>query len=128
MFMSLIVASLSFIALVILIIAHGRNKSSKKRNPAKQAIPSAPPALTQIPQTVPTKPITTHYSDTPKIREYPTTAAIYKSGQFTAGERNAEYRRRGKSPSGVIDGVYNDTYCENGVSYNDMNRDWDADA
>ena len=29
---------------------------------------------------------------------------------YSAAERAAEYRRRGKSPSGVIDGVYNDTY------------------
>lgn len=39
-----------------------------------------------------------------------------------------EYRRRGKSPSGVIDGVYNDMNRENGRPYNDMDRDWDADA
>ena len=34
---------------------------------------------------------------------------IKESGLFTPQERAAEYRRRGKSPSGVIDGVYNDT-------------------
>jgi hypothetical protein len=47
---------------------------------------------------------------------------------YSATERRAEYIRRGKSPSGVIDGVYNDTYLPSGVSYNDTNRDWDADA
>jgi hypothetical protein len=56
------------------------------------------------------------------------TDEILKSGRFTAEERKAEYRRRGKSPSGVIDGVYNDMYLENGKSYNDENRDWEADA
>jgi hypothetical protein len=47
---------------------------------------------------------------------------------YSALERSAEYRRRGQSPSGVIDGIYNDTYRPSGVSYNDSNRDWDADA
>jgi len=47
---------------------------------------------------------------------------------YSAAERRAEYIRRGQSPSGVIDGVYNDTYRPSGVSYNDGNRDWDADA
>jgi hypothetical protein len=48
-------------------------------------------------------------------------------GKFTPEERAAEYRRRGKSPSGVIDGVYNDEYRGNG-EYNDEYRDWDANA
>jgi hypothetical protein len=48
-------------------------------------------------------------------------------GKFTPKERAAEYRRRGKSPSGVIDGEYNDEYRGND-EYNDMYRDWDADA
>ena len=61
------------------------------------------------------------------IKTYPLND-IMKSGQFTPGERRQEYRRRGKSPSGVIDGVYNDTYLENDTAYNDSNRDWDADA
>jgi len=52
---------------------------------------------------------------------------ILSSGKFSSAERNAEYRRRGKSPSGVIDGVYNDAYRGND-SYNDSYRDWDADA
>ena len=52
---------------------------------------------------------------------------ILSSGRFSAAERKAEYRRRGKSPSGVIDGVYNDAYRGND-SYNDSDRDWDADA
>jgi hypothetical protein len=46
----------------------------------------------------------------------------------SAAERAAEYRRRGQSPSGVIGGIYNDTYRPSGVPYNDGNRDWDADA
>lgn len=53
---------------------------------------------------------------------------IPKVGLFSASERKTEYRRRGKSPSGVIDGVYNDMYLEDGNTYNDMDRDWDADA
>jgi hypothetical protein len=47
---------------------------------------------------------------------------------YSAAERRAEYIRRGQSPSGVIDGIYNDTYRLSGVPYNDSNRDWDADA
>ena len=61
------------------------------------------------------------------IKQYKTDE-ILKSGRFTAEERKAEYRRRGKSPSGVIDGVYDDMYLENGKSYSDENRDWEADA
>ncbi len=56
------------------------------------------------------------------------TKDILKSNQFSSIERKMEYRRRGKSPSGVIDGVYNDMYRENGHSYSDVDRDWDADA
>jgi hypothetical protein len=52
---------------------------------------------------------------------------IRKSGRFTPEERAAEYRRRGKSPSGVINGVYNDEYRGND-EYNDIYRDWEADA
>ena len=49
-------------------------------------------------------------------------------GLFTAHERRMEYRRRGKSPSGVIDGVYNGMNREGDRPYSDMDRDWDADA
>ena len=52
---------------------------------------------------------------------------IKESGLFTPQERAAEYRLRGKSPSGVIDGVYNDTQRGND-EYNDAYRDWEADA
>ena len=52
---------------------------------------------------------------------------IKDSGRFTAEQRRLEYRRRGKSPSGVIDGEYNDEYRGND-EYNDSYRDWDADA
>ena len=117
--------SLSFIALVILIIMRIYNKSYKNHKPVKHA---TPPTLRQIPNTISAKSVITHYSDTHDIEQYPSTTAIYKSGQFSASERGAEYRRRGKSPSGVIDGIYNDMYRENGVSYSDVNRDWDADA
>lgn len=66
-------------------------------------------------------------SATSDIKLYKTDE-ILKSGRFTAEERKVEYRRRGKSPSGVIDGVYNDMNLEDGKSYNDVNRDWEADA
>jgi hypothetical protein len=52
---------------------------------------------------------------------------IRSCGKFTPTEIAAEYRRRRISPSGVIDGVYNDAYRANG-EYNDAYRDWDADA
>jgi hypothetical protein len=52
---------------------------------------------------------------------------IKNCGKFSPKERAAEYRRRGKSPSGVIDGEYNDQYRGND-EYNDTYRDWDADA
>jgi hypothetical protein len=52
---------------------------------------------------------------------------IKRSGRFTAEERRQEYWRRGKSPSGVIDGIYNDTYRGNDT-FDDTLRDWDADA
>ena len=38
------------------------------------------------------------------------------------------YRKIGQSPSGVIDGVYNDFYCPSDRAYNDFYRDWDANA
>lgn len=126
--MLFLIGSLSFIALVILIAMHTRNKTLKNPKSVKKTTPPPAPILNQISKTISTKPIITHYSDTPDIKQYPTTTAIYKSGQFNASERRTEYRRRGKSPSGVIDGIYNDMYRENGVSYNDINRDWDADA
>jgi hypothetical protein len=66
------------------------------------------------------------WSSSDDIRDYGINK-IRSSGRFTASERAAEYRRRGKSPSGVIDGVYNDMYRGNG-SYNDSYRDWEADA
>lgn len=62
------------------------------------------------------------------ITSYRTTREIFESGRFTAEERRREYRRRGKGPSGVIDGEYNDTYLDEGEIYNDFDRDWDAEA
>ena len=47
---------------------------------------------------------------------------------YSALERRMEYTRRGKSPSGFINGVYNDQNRPSGVSYYDGNRDWDADS
>ena len=66
--------------------------------------------------------------DQDDITTYPSTRDIVASGRFSAEERRQEYRRRGKSPSGVIDGIYNDTYLEDGASYNDKDRDWEAGA
>ena len=59
--------------------------------------------------------------------EYLDTMAIPHSG-YSALERCAEYMRRGKSPSGFINGVYNDQNRPSNVPYYDGNRDWDADA
>ncbi len=47
---------------------------------------------------------------------------------MTAQERKAFYREQGVSPSGVIDGVYNDSYLPFEGDYNDAYRDWEADA
>ena len=66
--------------------------------------------------------------DPDDITTYRSTRDIVASGRFTPEERREEYRRRGKSPSGVIDGIYNDMYLEDGYGYNDEYRDWDADA
>jgi hypothetical protein len=46
----------------------------------------------------------------------------------TAQERKEIYRELGVSPSGVIDGVYNDTNLPVDGEYNDADRDWDVDA
>jgi hypothetical protein len=69
----------------------------------------------------------THYQSYGGGIENLDTMDIPHSG-CSALERRAEYLRRGQSPSGVIDGIYNDTYRPSGVSYNDSNRDWDADS
>ena len=66
--------------------------------------------------------------DPDDITTYATTKDIFTSGRFSPTERRLEYIRRGKSPSGVIDGEYNDMYLEDGAIYNDMDRDWEADA
>ena len=55
------------------------------------------------------------------------TMDIPQSG-YSPIERRAEYTRRGKSPSGFINGVYNDQNRPSGVPYYDGNRDLDADA
>jgi hypothetical protein len=67
-------------------------------------------------------------SDEDDITSYESTLDIWRSGHFTPEERRQEYRRRGKSPSGVIDGEYNDEYLEDDMVYNDEDRDWEADA
>jgi hypothetical protein len=66
--------------------------------------------------------------DDDDINSYESTSDIWRSGKFTPEDRQQEYRRRGKSPSGVIDGEYNDDYLEDDEIYNDANRDWEADA
>ncbi|MFC1996826.1 hypothetical protein ACFLXI_04365, partial [Chloroflexota bacterium] len=67
-------------------------------------------------------------TDLDDITTYASTKDIFASGRFSPEERRREYIRRDKSPSGVIDGEYNDMYLEDGASYNDMDRDWEADA
>ena len=67
-------------------------------------------------------------TDLDDITTYATTKDIFASGRFSPVGRRLEYIRRGKSPSGVIDGEYNDMYLEDGAIYNDMDRDWEADA
>lgn len=66
--------------------------------------------------------------DEDNITTYDSTVDIWRNGRFSAEERKEKYRRRGKSPSGVIDGEYNDEYVEDGMVYNDEYRDWEADA
>jgi len=46
---------------------------------------------------------------------------------YSALERRMEYMRRGQSPSGFINGVYNDQNRPRNVPYYDGNRDWGAD-
>ena len=67
-------------------------------------------------------------TDLDDITTYATTKDIFASCRFTPEDRRREYIRRGKSPSGVIDGEYNDMYLEDGATYNDMDRDWEAGA
>jgi hypothetical protein len=59
--------------------------------------------------------------------EYLDTMNIPHSG-YSAEQRRAEYMRRGQSPSGFINGVYNDQNRPRNVPYYDGNRDWDADT
>ena len=65
--------------------------------------------------------------DEDDIITYPTTNDILASGRFTPEERRREYRRRGKSPSGVIDGIGNNIFQESDM-YNRDFRDWEAGA
>jgi hypothetical protein len=58
--------------------------------------------------------------------EYLDTMDIPHSG-YSAIQRRAEYMRRGQSPSGFINGVYNDQNRPHNVPYYDGNRDWGAD-
>jgi hypothetical protein len=46
---------------------------------------------------------------------------------YSAAVRRAEYVRRDQSPSGFINGVYNDQNRPRNVPYYDGNRDWGAD-
>jgi hypothetical protein len=68
-----------------------------------------------------------HNTDPNGITSYRSTKEIVESGRFIPDERRREYVRRGKSPSGVINGEYNDTFLEDDDTYNETNRDWDAD-
>jgi hypothetical protein len=58
--------------------------------------------------------------------EYLDTMDIPHSG-YSAEQRRAEYMRRDQSPSGFINGVYNDQNRPCNVPYYDGNRDWGAD-
>jgi hypothetical protein len=68
-----------------------------------------------------------HNTDPNDITSYRSTKEIVESGRFTPDELRREYVRRGKSPSGVINGEYNATFLEDDETYNDTKRDWDAD-
>jgi hypothetical protein len=58
--------------------------------------------------------------------EHLDTMDIPHSG-YSAEQRRGEYIRRGQSPSGFINGVYNDQNRPRDVPYYDGNRDWGAD-
>jgi len=57
MLISFLVGSLSFIALVILIVMHVKNKAHKNYKPVKQ---STSPGLKKIPKAISASPIITH--------------------------------------------------------------------
>lgn len=115
---ALVTLILSLLGLVIVSILYfaKRRRMKKSRSPQLSPVPSSSRSFFSL--------FGGNESD---ITTYET-SDIPKSGLFSAHERQMEYRRRGKSPSGVIDGVYNDMYREYGEPYNDANRDWDADA
>jgi len=125
-----LVFSLCGLVLLFFVYVARRRKSHQRH--AQNSVPVRRPSLS-----APVKSFFTFSSDDdeeeeeeeeePDITTF-ATKDIPRSGLFSASERRMEYRRRGKSPSGVIDGVYNDMNCEDGHSYNDMDRDWDADA
>jgi hypothetical protein len=129
----IVIIILSAIGLIITLTLYFKNKSSSI-NGRRRSIPSKPPSNPGISQSIPNNVPNYGYpktyfgnnSDRPDI----TTLGINEikaCGKFTPAERAADYRRRGKSPSGVIDGVYNDAYRGN-EAYNDSDRDWEADA
>jgi hypothetical protein len=68
-----------------------------------------------------------HYQSYGGGIQYLHTMDIPHSG-YSAAQRRAEYMRRGKSPSGFINGVYNDQNRPRFVPYYDGNRDWEADS
>jgi FtsZ-interacting cell division protein ZipA len=109
-----IVGLIAMVGLFIVVLISNANKK-KQAIGGRKHFSSKPPSYN-------------YPTDETDITEEPTTSDIFKSGKYSPRERRDEYRRRGKSPSGVIDGVYNDSFRENGKPYSDSNRDWDSDA
>ena len=122
-----VVVVLSLVGLVVVLSLYLARRGKKQRREKGNSRPGF-----SAPVHPPSKPFFSFSSsddedDEPDITTF-ATRDIPSSGLFSASERRREYIRRGKSPSGVIDGVYNDAYRENGRPYNDMDRDWDAGA
>lgn len=115
------------IGLLILILRHIQTVTRKDTKP-KTHVAKPIHQLDVEPDPLPFPYISSKPQNSNDITTYHSTKDILASGKFNADERKREYRRRGKSPSGVIDGVYNDAYLEAGSAYNDADRDWNADA
>lgn len=122
----LVILALSTLGLLVTLALYFKKiyRAAKRLRKKEQNTPlSAASKMKQIP---PQKFLVSSSAGRGDIRNYGINE-IRSSGRFSAAERKLEYRRRGKSPSGVIDGIYNDEFRGND-SYNDMYRDWDADA
>jgi hypothetical protein len=107
---------LFFLALGALLFLNFRERSRKKSKRATNV------------HVAPHRSFLSGFDDDDKDITTYATEDIPKVALFSAHERKMEYRRRGKSPSGVIDGVYNDMNRDGDRPYSDMDRDWDADA